>query len=64
MGGKKTIQQWLRAERQRAEGQVAQWPTTNVYSTRSATKGRNYCLLGKLYFVPSARVAATIGCPT
>lgn len=24
--------------------------TTNVYSTPSATKGRNYCLLEKLYF--------------
>lgn len=24
--------------------------TTNVYSTRRATKGRNYCLLEKLYF--------------
>lgn len=28
--------------------------TTNVYSTRSSTKGRNYCLLEKLYFATLA----------
>lgn len=44
-----------RARRRPEGGRIRRKPltmpsTTNVYSTPSATKGRNYCLLEKLYF--------------